>query len=108
MLDLFRDVVNGKIQDYQIKDPVKLEEVAHSIGIETEDRELMDIANDLYKELERTYTQVEGEIPFAKRVPAKTLETWRKARHRPPRRHARDHGDDAPHPHGRGPGLQQH
>ena len=79
MLDLFRDVVNGKIQDYQIKDPVKLEEVARSIGIETEDRELMDIANDLYKELERTYTQVEGEIPFAKRVPAKTLETWRKA-----------------------------
>jgi len=78
MLDLFRDVVNGKIQDYQIKDPVKLEEVARSIGIETEDRELMDIANDLYKELERTYTQVEGEIPFAKRVPAKTLETWRK------------------------------
>ena len=33
---------------------------------------------DLYKELERTYTQVEGEIPFAKRVPEKTLETWRK------------------------------
>ena len=29
-------------------------------------------------ELERTYTQVEGEIPFAKRVPPKTLETWRK------------------------------
>jgi len=79
MLDLFRDVVNGKIQDYQIKDPVKLEEVARSIGIETEDRELMDIAQDLYKELERTYTQVEGEIPFAQRVPAKTLETWRKA-----------------------------
>ncbi len=79
MLDLFRDVVNGKIKDYQIKDPVKLEEVARSIGIETEDRELMDIAKDLYKELERTYTQVEGEIPFAKRVPAKTLETWRKA-----------------------------
>ena len=78
MLDLFREVVNGKIQDYQIKDPVKLEEVAQSIGIETEDRELMDIAKDLYEELERTYTQVEGEIPFAKRVPAKTLETWRK------------------------------
>jgi anaerobic carbon-monoxide dehydrogenase catalytic subunit len=29
-------------------------------------------------ELEKTYTQVEGEIPFAKRVPPKTLETWRK------------------------------
>ena len=78
MLDLFREVVNGNIQDYKIKDTVKLEEVAQSIGIETEGREMMDIAKDLYKELERTYTQVEGEIPFADRVPAKTLETWRK------------------------------
>ena len=78
MLDLFREVVNGNIQDYKIKDTVKLEEVARSIGIETEGREMMDIARDLYKELERTYTQVEGEIPFAQRVPEKTLETWRK------------------------------
>lgn len=78
MLDLFREVVNGNIHDYKIKDTIKLEEVARSIGIETEGREMMDIAKDLYKELERTYTQVEGEIPFADRVPAKTLETWRK------------------------------
>jgi len=78
MLDLFREVVNGNITDYQIKDPVKLEEVARSIGIETVDRSMDDIAKDLYEELERTYTQVEGEIPFAKRVPEKTLELWRK------------------------------
>jgi len=78
MLDLFREVVNGNIQDYQIKDVHKLEEVASSIGIEVKDRSVKEIATDLYKELERTYTQVEGEIPFAKRVPEKTLETWRK------------------------------
>jgi carbon-monoxide dehydrogenase catalytic subunit len=78
MVDLFREVVNGNIKDYRIKNPQKLEAVAQSIGIETEGRELMDIAKDLYKELERTYTQVEGEIPFAQRVPEKTLETWRK------------------------------
>jgi len=78
MLDLFREVVNGNITDYQIKDPVKLGEVARSIGIETVDRSMDDIAKDLYEELERTYTQVEGEIPFAKRVPEKTLELWRK------------------------------
>ncbi len=78
MLDLFREVVNGNIQDYQIKDVQKLEEVAASIGIEVKDRSVKDIATDLYKELERTYTQVEGEIPFVKRVPEKTLETWRK------------------------------
>ena len=78
MLDLFRDVVNGKIKDYQIKDEVKLVNVAKSIDIPVEGREVLDIAKDLYSELERTYTQVEGEIPFAKRVPPKTLELWRK------------------------------
>ena len=78
MLDLFREVVNGHITDYKIKDAVKLESVARDLGIEVEGRQVSDIAKDLYKELERTYVQVEGEIPFAKRVPPKTLELWRK------------------------------
>ncbi len=78
MVDLFREVVNGHITEYQIKDSGKLVLVAQSIGIETKDRSVKEIATDLYEELERTYTQVEGEIPFAKRVPEKTLETWRK------------------------------
>ena len=78
MLEIFKDVVQGKSKDYSIKDPQKLEDVAKEIGIETEGRELKEIALDLCEELERTYTQVEGEIPFAKRVPEKTLEVWRK------------------------------
>ena len=78
MVDLFREVVHGKILDYEIKDTEKLEEVAASIGIETEGKSVKEIAVALYEELESTYTQVEGEIPFAKRVPPKTLETWRK------------------------------
>ncbi|MBA3036265.1 MAG: anaerobic carbon-monoxide dehydrogenase catalytic subunit [Desulfobacterium sp.] len=78
MLELFREVVTGKNQEYKIKDPNKLEDVARSIGIEVDGRDIKDIALDLYHELEKTYTQVEGEIPFAKRVPEKTLETWRK------------------------------
>jgi carbon-monoxide dehydrogenase catalytic subunit len=78
MLDVFREVVKGNIKDYKIKDTIKLESVARSIGIETEGRTTEEIATDLYEELERTYTQVEGEIPFAERVPKETLETWRK------------------------------
>ena len=78
ILDVFRGVVNGDIKDFKIKDEDKLRSVAASIDIEVEGRETMDIAKDLYTELERTYTQVEGEIPFMKRVPAKTLELWRK------------------------------
>ncbi|ACN17158.1 Cdh1 [Desulforapulum autotrophicum HRM2] len=78
MLELFRDVVNGKILDYEIKDSFKLHSVAKSLDIETEGRSDQDISTDLYKELERTYTQVDGEMPFVKRVPKGTLETWRK------------------------------
>ena len=52
--------------------------MAEEIDIEVEGREIEDIAKDLYQELERTYTQVEGEIPFMKRAPEKTLEMWRK------------------------------
>jgi anaerobic carbon-monoxide dehydrogenase catalytic subunit len=78
MLDLFREVVNGRIKEYGIKDPIKLGDLAVELGIEVEGRDLKEIALDVYHELERTYIQVEGEIPFIKRVPEKTLETWRK------------------------------
>ncbi|HDL90515.1 MAG TPA: anaerobic carbon-monoxide dehydrogenase catalytic subunit [Thermodesulforhabdus norvegica] len=94
MLDIFREVVHGTIKDYKIKDEVKLREVAKSIGIEVEikkkvkrdgrevevkePRDTLEIAKELCEELEKTYTQVEGEIPFVKRVPPKTVETWRK------------------------------
>jgi carbon-monoxide dehydrogenase catalytic subunit len=78
MLDLFRDVVQGKNKDYTIRDTIKLESLSRELGIETEGRSVQEIAMDLYHELEKTYTRVEGEIPFAKRVPAKTLENWRK------------------------------
>ncbi|WP_163338418.1 anaerobic carbon-monoxide dehydrogenase catalytic subunit [Desulfopila sp. IMCC35008] len=77
MLDLFRGVIDGTVKDFAIKDTVKLVEVASSLDIETEGRSVQDIATDLYKELELTYTQVDGEIPLVKRVPEKTLESWR-------------------------------
>jgi carbon-monoxide dehydrogenase catalytic subunit len=108
MLDLFREVVNGHITDYEIKDPIKLESVAKSVGIETEGKSQKDVALELYAELERTYTQVDGEIPFMKRVPEKTLETWRKLGLRSPRGDAGNHGDDASDAHGCRSGLQQH
>jgi len=85
MLDLFKEVVEGKITDYEIKDEAKLKYVCEEVGIElyegegddVKPRDIKDLAMELYHTLEKTYTAVEGEIPFAKRVPAKTLETWR-------------------------------
>ncbi len=101
ILDLFRGVVNGKITDYKIKDTVKLENVAKSIGIEVEGKSTTEIAKELYTELEKTYTQLEGEIPFAKRVPHQDPGKLAKTQYRSPGRHAGNHGNDAPDPHGR-------
>ena len=78
ILELFKGVIDGKVKDFKIKDPLKLYEVAKSLDIETEGRELKDVALDLYRELELTFSQVNGEIPMVKRVPIKTLESWRK------------------------------
>ncbi|MEE4242341.1 MAG: anaerobic carbon-monoxide dehydrogenase catalytic subunit [Desulfopila sp.] len=78
MLELFKGVIDGKVKDFSIKDPQKLFEVAEALDIETEGRSIKDVALDLYRELELTYTQVNGEIPMMKRVPEKTLESWRK------------------------------
>ncbi len=85
ILDLFKEVVHGKITDYTIKDVDKLKYVCSEIGIpttvevdgEVKDRDVKEMALELAAELEKTYTQVEGEIPFMKRVPEKTLERWR-------------------------------
>lgn len=64
MLNLFKDVVKGRITDYAIKDPIKLEEVAQSLGIETEGRSLEEVALDLCAEFEKVFLDVEGGEPL--------------------------------------------
>ncbi len=85
MLDCFKEVVHGKVDGFRIKDEQKLKEVCGYVDIpltvevdgEVKDRDIMELGLELAEELEKTYTQVEGEIPFMKRVPEKTLERWR-------------------------------
>ncbi len=78
MLNLLKGVLSGKIKDYSIKDTNKLIAVAQSLDIETEGHDVNDIGADLCTELEKVFHLTEGEIPFIKRVPQKTLEAWRK------------------------------
>jgi anaerobic carbon-monoxide dehydrogenase catalytic subunit len=78
ILNLFKGIVEKKVLDFTIKDTLKLEALAQSIGIATEDRTVDEVARDLCDELEKTFTQVDGEMPFMKRVPEATLEQWRK------------------------------
>ncbi|MBU0514578.1 MAG: anaerobic carbon-monoxide dehydrogenase catalytic subunit [Proteobacteria bacterium] len=77
MLELFREVAEGKIADYALKDEAKLCDLAREMEIAVEGRTIKEIALELYSELKRTYTQLEGEIPFARRVPPATLAKWR-------------------------------
>jgi carbon-monoxide dehydrogenase catalytic subunit len=85
MLDCFKEVAHGKLDGFRIKDEGKLKFVCETLEIpttvevdgEVKDRDIKELAIELAEELEKTYTQVEGEIPFAKRVPEKTLERWR-------------------------------
>ena len=78
MLALFREVAEGHIKDYTIRNPRKLERTAADMGIDMEGKTVKEIALAVCDELEKTYTQVEGEIPLARRAPEKTLELWRK------------------------------
>ncbi|MCP3901940.1 MAG: carbon monoxide dehydrogenase, partial [Desulfobacteraceae bacterium] len=78
ILELFKGIIDGKVTDFEINDTSKLEKLAKSVGIEVEGKEVLEIAKELYVELEKTFSNVEGEMPFMKRVPKETLELWRK------------------------------
>ena len=77
MLALFREVVEGHIKDYTIRNPRKLERTAADMGIDMEGKSIQEVALAVCDELEKTYTQVEGEIPLTRRAPEKTKELWR-------------------------------
>ncbi|MBA3009373.1 MAG: anaerobic carbon-monoxide dehydrogenase catalytic subunit [Proteobacteria bacterium] len=78
ILKLFKDIVDGKNKEFSIKDTIKLERVATSIGIEVEGKEVYAVAKELCDELDKTFTNVDGEMPFTRRAPKATLEQWRK------------------------------
>lgn len=68
----------GKLPDYQIKDVPKLLAVAMDFGVETEGREIKDIAVEIGEKALGQYGQQEGEITYVKRAPLKRQEIWRK------------------------------
>lgn len=78
ILKLFKDIIDGHVKDFTIKDTIKLERVAKSVGIDVEGKEVYAVAKELYVELEKTFSNVEGEMPFTRRAPKATLEQWRK------------------------------
>ncbi len=78
ILGLFRGILEGKVKDFTIEDTRKLERVAKSIGIEVEGKEVRELGLELCDELDKTFSNVEGEMPFVKRAPEALQEQWRK------------------------------
>ena len=112
---LFIEVANGRTQGYQIKDVAKLRRVAkdwdmaisEGEGDDAKPRPAVDIAKELGHKVLAEFGQQEGEINYVRRAPKKRQEIWRKHGVVPRGMRHRGGGTDAPHPHGRGPGLPQ-
>ena len=74
----FLHAAKGELPDYQIKDVTKLLALALDFGVETEGREVKDIAIEIGEKALAQYGQQDGELTYVKRAPLKRQEIWRK------------------------------
>lgn len=78
LIEVLEAIVEGETKDYQIKDEAKLLRIAGEMGIETEGRELMDVANDLVDCCFADFGSRKKELSFLSRVPEVRKEKWAK------------------------------
>ncbi len=83
--DHARDVVSlllnmgkGKASDFEIKNPEKLKRLALEFGVETRDKEILEIAKEVAEKALAEFGQQEGELTLKDRAPEKTKDMWRK------------------------------
>ena len=65
--------------NYQVKDPEKLIRIAHEWGVETEGKDIYDLAHEMAEIGLLEYGFPFGEQKFAQRAPEHTKELWREA-----------------------------
>ncbi len=70
-------VAKGETTDYQIKDRIKLLELAADLGVEIGDRDINDIALEVGERCLAMFGQQEGELALAQRAPEPRKEIWR-------------------------------
>jgi len=83
---LFKEVAHGRTQGYELKDAVKLKQVAKDFGVpltvgegeEAKPRSKEEIAQELADIVLKEFGQQEGELTYVKRAPKKRQEIWRK------------------------------
>jgi len=85
--ETFLAAARGEVKDYEIKDTVKLVEIAPDYGVETKvegengeilDRDIKEIAIELGEKALAQWGQQSGEISIIKRAPTPRYELWKK------------------------------
>lgn len=76
--ETFLGVAKGEFTDYKIKDEEKLLAIAPDYGVDTEGKDIKEIALEVGKAAVAMFGNQQGELALLKRAPAKRLELWRK------------------------------
>jgi len=78
LIEVLEAIVEGETKDYSIKDEAKLIRIAGEIGIETEDRAVMEVAADVMECFFADFGSRKKEVAFLSRVPQKRKDIWAK------------------------------
>ncbi|MCJ7601731.1 MAG: carbon monoxide dehydrogenase, partial [Desulfobulbaceae bacterium] len=77
LIEVLEAIVEGKTQDYKIRDEKKLLRIAGEIGVWTENRDIMDVARDVIEVFYDDFGSRKSEVSFLCRVPEKRKEIWK-------------------------------
>ena len=76
LIEVLEAIVEGRTDHYRIAEPDKLVRVAAELGIATEGRELMDVANDLVDVCYQDFGSRRSALSFLSRVPESRRKVW--------------------------------
>ncbi|BCS89233.1 anaerobic carbon-monoxide dehydrogenase catalytic subunit [Pseudodesulfovibrio sediminis] len=78
LIEVLEAIVEGKTNDYKIVEEGKLIAIAGEVGIETDDRAIIDIAHDVMECFFADFGSRKKEVSFLSRVPQKRKDLWAK------------------------------
>ena len=78
LIEVLEAIVEGEAPDYNIADEEKLKRVSSELGIEVENREVIEVAADLVDACFSDFGSRKEELGFLNRVPEVRKEIWRK------------------------------
>ena len=75
---IFLETARGELEGFEIKDEIKLLQLAMEMGVEIGDRSNNEIAVDVGEIIYNEFGKQDGKLLFLKRAPLKRQEIWRK------------------------------